>query len=125
MINCWFNADIFSPVKKFMTKAKLTIIGACLVSLLAGCATPTVVSPRQAGDSNMSCESLRSAYREAQDFEEKARREKGLTATNIAAALFFWPAMIATYKNADDAIEAARDRQRHLARLADEKRCAL
>jgi hypothetical protein len=28
-----------------------------------------------------------------------------------------------TYKNTEDAIEAARDRQKHLERLADSKKC--
>jgi hypothetical protein len=31
--------------------------------------------------------------------------------------------LLGTYKNTEDAIEAARDRQKHLERLADSKKC--
>ena len=34
-----------------------------------------------------------------------------------------WPAMIGTYKNTEDAIEAAKERQRHLESIAAEKKC--
>jgi hypothetical protein len=71
----------------------------------------------------MTCEQLRSAYAEAQDFEAKARKERGVTGTNVAAAIFFWPAMIGTYKNTEEAIEAAQGRQKHLEKVGAEKNC--
>lgn len=71
----------------------------------------------------MSCDQLKAAYQEALDFETKARKERGLTGTNIAAAVFFWPAMIGTYKNSEEAIDAAKDRQKHLERIGAEKNC--
>jgi hypothetical protein len=33
--------------------------------------------------------------------------------------------MIGTYKNTEEAIEAAKDRQKHLEKIADEKKCKL
>jgi hypothetical protein len=71
----------------------------------------------------MSCSQLKAAYAEAQDFEAKARKERGVTGTNVAAAIFFWPAMLGTYKNTEEAIEAAKDRQKHLEKLGAEKGC--
>jgi hypothetical protein len=44
-----------------------------------------------------------------------------VTGTNVAAAVFFWPALIATYANTEDAVNAAKDRQKNLAKIADEK----
>ena len=44
---------------------------------------------------------------------------------NIAAAIFFWPAMLGTYQNTEDAIEAAKDRQRHLEKIAASKKCRI
>lgn len=94
-----------------------------LVALLSACASPTVVQTKQTNDSELSCDQLKAAYAEALEFETKARKERGVTGTNVAAALFFWPAMIGTYKNTEEAIEAAKERQRHLEKIADGKQC--
>ena len=92
-------------------------------AFLGGCASPTVVESKQSNDRLMSCSALKTAYGEAKDFESKARKERGVTGTNVAAAIFFWPAMLGTYKNTEDAIEAAKERQKHLETIAAEKKC--
>jgi hypothetical protein len=94
-----------------------------LAILLTACASPTVVQTKQTSDSSMSCDQLKAAYVEALDFETKARKERGVTGTNVAAAVFFWPAMIGTYKNTEEAIEAAKERQKHLEKIGAEKNC--
>ncbi len=93
--------------------------------LIAGCATPEVVQVRQSGDAELSCAQLRAAYEDAQEFEAKARKERGVTATNVAAVVLFWPALIGTYSNTEDAINAAQERQKRLEKLAAEKHCDL
>ena len=107
-----------------MSKAKLSLSLVAL-ALLTACASPTVVQKRQANDEDLTCKQLKDAYEEAQDYEAKARKERGVTGTNVAAALLFWPAMIGTYKNTEEAIEAAKDRQKHLEKLAESKQCKL
>jgi len=99
------------------------MVSLALVALLSACASPTVVQTKQTNDSELSCEQLKAAYAEALEFETKARKERGMTGTNVAAALFFWPAMIGTYKNTEEAIEAAKERQRHLEKIASSKQC--
>ena len=94
-----------------------------LVCFLSACATPTVVQTKQSRDSDLSCAQLKDAYAEAQEFESKARKERGVTGTNVAAAILFWPAMIGTYKNTEEAIDAAKDRQKHLERISSDKKC--
>lgn len=106
-----------------MKKILATALAAAI--LLSGCASPTVVQTKQSNDSSMNCAQLKSAYSDAQDFESKARKERGVTGTNIAAAIFFWPAMIGTYKNTEEAIDAAKDRQKHIEKIAESKQCAL
>jgi outer membrane biogenesis lipoprotein LolB len=101
------------------------VVGLSVVLLLAACASPEVVKSKQAGDSEMTCPQMQAAYQDAQEFESKARKERGVTGTNVAAAIFFWPAMIGTYKNTEEAIEAAKDRQKHLEKLAASKSCNL
>ncbi len=94
-----------------------------LTALAAGCATPTVVDTRQVGDERLSCRQIKSEIEEAERFEEKAQKERSVTGKNVAAVVFFWPALLATYSNTEEAIQAARDRREHLKKIADKKRC--
>jgi hypothetical protein len=96
-----------------------------IASLLAACASPTVVQQRKAGDEELNCAQLKAEYVDAQDFEAKARKEQGVTGKNVAAAVLFWPALVGTYANTQEAIKAAQDRQRNLERIAAGKNCKL
>jgi hypothetical protein len=108
---------------KFAAKTIASLLTAAV--LAAGCATPHVVSVKQTGDSDLDCDKIKKSYADARDFEEKARKERGVTGTNVAAALLFWPALIGTYSNTEEAINAAKDRQKVLEKLAEEKKCKL
>lgn len=92
--------------------------------ILSACATPEVVTVQRAGDTALSCEQLRTEIRETERFEESARREKGVTGTNVAAGLFFWPALLVTYSNVDEAVNAARDRRNLLLDVGQQKGCS-
>lgn len=105
---------------KYLMTTLATVV---TVAFLSGCASPTVVESKQSKDRDMSCGALKTAYSEAKEFESKARKERGVTGTNVAAAILFWPAMIGTYKNTEDAINAAKERQTHLEKIAAEKKC--
>lgn len=94
-----------------------------LAGFLAGCATPEVVQVDQVGDESFDCEQLRAAIADAGRFEREARHDRGITGTNVAAAAFFWPALVGTYMNTDEAIEAAKRRQEHLTELYRDKKC--
>ncbi len=98
---------------------KLTL----LAFLLASCAAPTVVKTTKVSDNSLSCEQLVSEIKEAETFEKKARDERKVTGKNVAAALFFWPALIGTYSNTEDAIDAAQERQKNLMNLYNKKGC--
>lgn len=91
--------------------------------ILAGCATPHVVDTKQPGDKKLSCEELEEQIEDANRFEKKARDERGVTGTNVAAAVFFWPGLLATYSNAGDAIDAAQERRNHLTKIYEKKDC--
>ena len=106
-----------------MFKKFLTIGSISCALVLAGCASPTVVVVKKTGDSSLSCEQLKIALDEANEFEQNARKERKVTGTNVAAAILFWPALIATYSNTEDAITAAKERQAFLTKIADEKKC--
>ena len=107
-----------------MITGKYAIVTSILtVALLVGCATPTVVQTRKASDGDLSCAQLKDQITEAEDFEAKARKERGVTGTNVAAAVLFWPALLGTYKNTEEAIDAAKERQKNLYAIAKGKSC--
>ena len=60
---------------------------------------------------------------EAERFKVDAQKEKGMTGTNVAAVIFFWPAMIGTYSNANEAISAADLRRSNLMGMYSQKKC--
>ena len=95
-----------------------------MLLFLVACATPQIVEEIQLKDEQLSCSRIEAEIAEADKFEEEAKDEKGFTGTNVAAAIFFWPAMWATYRNANDAIDAANERKNHLRALYKEKGCS-
>ena len=104
-----------------MNKNNVSIL---IISLfLLGCASPQVIEERQVGDQTLSCAQIREQIAEADRFEEAARDDKGVTGTNAAALLFFWPALFFTYDNIGDAMDAAAARKRHLHAIYINKNC--
>ena len=99
------------------------LIAISLAVFLSGCASPQVVQVRQSGDKKLTCEEIADEIFDAEQFLKKARNAKGVTGTNAAAVIFFWPALLATYANASEATEAAQGRIDYLLRLADKKDC--
>ena len=105
-------------------KKGITTLAICASFLyLSACATPHVVTEKRISDEDLDCGALASQISEAEKFEEKARDEKGVTGTNTAALLLFWPALIATYHNVGEAVDAAKERQEHLMELRKKKNC--
>jgi hypothetical protein len=93
--------------------------------VLAGCATPTVVDTRKTGDSLLTCDQIKLEIAEAERFDREARKERTVTGTNVVAAVFFWPALLGTYSNTEQAINAAKERKENMFKLADSKGCKL
>ena len=104
-----------------MLKHSLSLIAT--VTILAGCATPHVVQTVKLSDNSLTCQQLTTEMADADRFRTDAQKEKGMTGTNVAAVIFFWPAMIGTYANANEAIAAADNRRSNLMGLYNEKKC--
>ena len=92
--------------------------------LLVGCSKPTVVEVVMLGDEELNCGQLKNAYAEAERFKEEAKGEKGVTGSNTARGLLFWPAIIGTYMNSNEAIQAADSRKVHLMNIMRDKDCS-
>ena len=97
---------------------------AFVLVLLAGCSKPTVVEVVMPGDEELNCGQLKNAYAEAERFKEEAQGEKGVTGGNTARALLFWPAIVGTYMNSNEAIQAADSRKVHLMNIMRDKDCS-
>ena len=84
------------------------------MALLSACASPTVIQSVKPGDSGLTCAQLQNEYSEAEKMKKDADAEKGVTGGN-AARLLFWPLIVGTYMNANEAIAAADNRKVHIA----------
>jgi len=104
-------------------KLKHVLSTVAAASLLAACATPEVVEVHKAGDNQLSCQQIAEQIREAEKFEKAARDERKVTSKNVAAAVFFWPALIGTYANTEEAINAAKERKAKMTKLFESKNC--
>ena len=59
------------------------------------------------GDASLSCGQLQNEYADAERYRTTAEKEKTVTGENVARAIFFWPAILGTAANANEAIAAA------------------
>ena len=104
-----------------MKKYFFITISAVLLTL-GGCASPTVVQSVKPGDAGLSCAQLQNEYADADKLKKTAADEKGVTGGNVAR-LLFWPSIIGTYMNANEAIAAADNRMVNLANLMSRANC--
>ena len=102
---------------------KQTLSAVTLSLVLLGCATPTVVKSVKPGDQGLTCAQLQNEYSEAQELKKMADKEKGVTGGNVVRLLFFWPAILGTASNANEAIAAADTRMSHLSNLMTQQKC--
>ena len=106
------------------TVSKLSTVAVIVTTLLLqACATPYVVEVNKLSDTNLSCTQLKAEIEEAKMFEKKARDGRKVTGKNVAAAVLFWPALLGTYSNTEEAINAAKDRQNTLTKIYQQKNC--
>ena len=91
--------------------------------LMAGCTSTPKVSVRQPGDQNLTCTQLISELDQLQSVQEEAQHNQGINTANVTAVLFFWPAAVGNYMEADRALDLAEERQNHLMDIYDGKNC--
>tara|TARA_B110000967_G_scaffold46934_1_gene47379 strand:+ start:290 stop:601 length:312 start_codon:yes stop_codon:yes gene_type:complete len=91
---------------------------------LNACATPHVVSVIGPNDNLLSCKKLETEISTASKYARDAKAERNWgSSTNIASLLFWFPGLVATQINADEAINAANERIEHLTKLISKKNC--
>ena len=90
---------------------------------LAGCATPHVVETVEEGDEELSCKQLDLEIAKLDKFKEEAKSVKGVTWGNAGRLLVFPIGIIGTYDNANQAIDAANQREVYLRGIKGRKDC--
>ena len=101
------------------------LIASAVVTLLSASATPTVTQVVKPGDTGLSCSQMQNEFSDVQRLKKEADAEKTVTGGNVVRALFFWPAIIGTAMNANEAISAADNRMVHLSNLMREQKCKI
>ena len=91
--------------------------------LLASCATPHVVDIVQPNDEQLNCAGLQNEVDELDRFIEEAESEKGVNWSNAGRLLVFPIGIWATYENAEQAIDAANQRELYLRGIMSKKNC--
>lgn len=89
----------------------------------AACTTTQQVSVVQPGDQAMNCDQLRTEFASLDAVEADAQRDQGVNTANVAAVLFFWPAAVGNWMNADEARDLVRERRAHLMNIYNGKNC--
>ena len=106
-----------------MKKIAQTLLALSAVAVMAGCASPTVVEKRKITDENLSCTQIQAEIAEAERYKKEAKDERKVTGTNVAAAILFWPALLGTYSNTQEAMDAADERKEYLVGMYAERKC--
>ena len=104
-----------------MKKTLLAVTAAAMI--LGACSHTEKVAVVQPGDTKLSCAEIQTEFDDMQRVMREAKKNKGASGANIAAAVFFWPAAVGNYVDAKDAEELVQERQRHLTKIADNKGC--
>ena len=90
---------------------------------MASCATPHVVDIVQPNDEHLNCAGLQNEVDELDRFIEEAESEKGVNWSNAGRLLVFPIGIWATYENAEQAINAANQRELYLRSIMSKKNC--
>ena len=90
---------------------------------LASCATPHVVDIVQPNDEQLNCAGLQNEVDGLDKFIEEAESEKGVNWSNAGRLIVFPIGIWATYENAEQAINAANQRELYLRGIMSKKKC--
>ena len=104
-----------------ISKTLVLTVSLTIAALVSGCATSPKVQVVQAGDHQLSKTQLLAEIDKLNETDQKINKKKGVTGTNVAAGLFFWPGLIYTQMDANDARKLVSQRRTHLTTLYGQK----
>ena len=98
-------------------------ISVVLLAGLSSCATSEKVQVVQPGDSRLSCSQIKAELKKLDEAQKAVGSKKGVTGTNVAAAVFFWPALAYTEYDASKATDSINAREARLAAEFNRRGC--
>lgn len=105
------------------TLRNASLIAVALSGLLFGCATSQKIQVVQPGDQNLSCNAIKEELARLDKAQADIDSKKGVTGTNVAGALFWWPGLAYTYYDAGEATRLVGDRKSALTTIYNNKNC--
>lgn len=104
---------------------KNSLIIALTVSafLASACSSTTKVATVKPTDAKMTCAEITQEFADLDTVMREAKKNKGASGANIAAAVFFWPAAVGNYVDAKDSEELVAERRANLTKMAEKKGC--
>ena len=94
-----------------------------ILFFITSCATPHVVKIVMPGDEGLSCSQVVNEIARLEKFVKDADKEKGVTWGNAGRLIVFPIGIWATYENANQAIDAANQREVYLTGIKQRKGC--
>jgi hypothetical protein len=99
------------------------VTAAAVSGLLFGCATSQKIQVVQPGDQNLSCRTITEELAKLDKTQAEIDSKKGVTGTNVAAALFWLPGLAYTYYDAGEATRLVSERRSALTSVYNNKNC--
>lgn len=102
---------------------KMTAIIAVTMTMSA-CVSTQTVSEKQVNDADLTCDSIATRVGEVRAARNYAKANKGVSGANVAAALFFWPALLVNNSNTTSMIKSMEAREAVLVGYYEQKQCS-
>ncbi len=100
----------------------MTIFAAASITM-TGCVSTSIVSANQVSDKDLTCDSIGTRLGEVKAAKQFAQSKKGASGENVAAVLFFWPALLVNNSNTTQMINSMSNRESTLTKLYQDKNC--
>jgi len=104
-------------------RLKITAI-ITMTMVVSGCVSTQTVSEKQVNDADLTCDSIATRIGEVRAARSYAKANKGVSGANVAAALFFWPALLVNNSNTTSMIKSMDARETVLVGYYEQKQCA-
>ena len=106
------------------TKQKLKSAAIVAVTLtISACVSTQTVAEKQVSDSELACNSIATRIGEVRSARNYAKANRGVSGANVAAALFFWPALLVNNSNTSSMIKSMDARESVLVGYYENKQC--
>lgn len=100
---------------------KSILLSISVLTLICGCASSPKMQTVQVGDNMLTKDQITCELSKLDETQQKIESNKGVTGTNVAAFLFWWPGLAYTYIDANDATRLVEARRSHLTALYNQK----